>query len=125
MLAAAFAIGIFITPDIPQIVMYPVFALAGIGWATINVNSFPMAVELAKNGDVGKYTGYYYTASMAAQIIAPIISGVLYDAFGMRYTFFTFGAAFVMFSFVTMLFVKHGDSIPLAKKSTLEHLDVD
>ena len=125
MLAAAFSIGAFVTSDIPQVVMYPVFALAGIGWATINVNSFPMAVELAKNGDVGKYTGYYYTASMAAQIVAPLISGVLYDAFGMRYTFFTFGAAFVMFSFVTMLFVKHGDSVPAAKKSALEHLDVD
>ncbi|MBQ2721163.1 MAG: MFS transporter [Clostridia bacterium] len=105
--------------------MYPVFALAGIGWATINVNSFPMAVELAKHGDVGKYTGYYYTASMAAQIVAPIISGMLYDIFGMRYTFFAFGAVFVALAFVTMFFVKHGDSIPTAKKSMLEHIDVD
>jgi len=105
--------------------MYPIFALAGIGWATINVNSFPMVVELAKKGDVGKYTGYYYTASMAAQIAAPILSGMLYDALGMRYTFFTFGAIFVVFSFITMLFVKHGDSKPAANKSALEHLDVD
>ncbi|MBQ3140683.1 MAG: MFS transporter [Clostridia bacterium] len=76
-LAAAFTIGIFVTPETPELIMYPVFALAGIGWATINVNSFPMAVELAGRGDVGKYTGYYYTASMAAQIVAPIVSGVL------------------------------------------------
>ena len=108
-----------------MMVMYPVFAIAGIGWATINVNSFPMAVELASNGDVGKYTGYYYTASMAAQIVAPILSGILYDAFGMRYTFFSFGAVFVMLSFVTMLMVKHGDSRPIVKKSVLEQLDVD
>ena len=90
--------------------MYPIFALAGIGWATINVNSFPMAVELARGGEVGKYTGYYYTASMAAQIVAPILSGVLYDIFGMRSTFFAFGTVFVVASFVTMLFVKHGES---------------
>ncbi len=124
-LASAFLIGHFINFDTPEVLMYPVFILAGIGWATINVNSFPMVVELAKGGDVGKYTGYYYTASMAAQTIAPILSGVLYDTFGMRSTFFTFGAFFVALAFITMFFVKHGDSKPLQKKSALESLDVD
>ena len=128
MLAAAFIIGNFVTVSTPEFLMYPVFVLAGIGWATINVNSFPMAVELARGGDVGKYTGYYYTASMAAQIVAPILSGILYDIFGMRYTFFTFGAVFVVLSFVTMLFVKHGEPEKIntaEKKSALEHLDID
>ena len=110
MLASAFFIGNFISFDTPEIVMYPVFILAGIGWATINVNSFPMVVELAKGGEVGKYTGYYYTASMAAQIVAPIFSGFLYDLFGMRNMFFAFGTVFVVLSFVTMFFVKHGDA---------------
>ncbi len=123
MLALAFFAGIFINRTSPEFIMFPVFSLAGIGWATINVNSFPMVVELAKGGDVGKYTGYYYTASMAAQIVAPIFSGFLYDAFGMEYTFFIFGTAFVALSFVTMLFVKHGDSKPEVK-SALESLDV-
>jgi len=123
-LATAFFSGIFINSSSPELIMYPVFILAGIGWATINVNSFPMVVELAKGGDVGKYTGYYYTASMSAQIVAPILSGFLYDAFGMEYTFFIFGTVFVVFSFVTMFFVKHGDSKPVAKKSALEGLDV-
>ena len=124
-LASAFFIGNFITPDTPEIIMYPVFALAGIGWASINVNSFPMVVELAKGGDVGKYTGYYYTASMSAQIVAPILSGFLYDLIGMRYVFFAFGTIFVVFSFITMLFVKHGDSKIIEKKDLLEQLDVD
>ncbi len=124
MLATAFFGGIFISSTSPEAIMYPVFILAGMGWATINVNSFPMVVELAKGGDVGKYTGYYYTASMAAQIVAPILSGFLYDMFGMQYTFFIFGTAFVAFSFVTMFFVKHGDSKPMPKKSALEGLDV-
>ena len=112
MLTAAFVGGHFITPIVPEIIMYPIFMLAGIGWATINVNSFPMVVELARGGDVGKYTGYYYTASMAAQIVAPTLSGLLYGIFGMRSTFFVFGSVFVALSFVTMLFVKHGDSRP-------------
>ena len=117
MLATAFFIGNFIGRGANPLVMYPIFALAGIGWATINVNSFPMVVELAKGGEVGKYTGYYYTASMAAQIVAPILSGALYDLFdmftdgnGMRYVFFAFGTVFVVLSFVTMFFVKHGDA---------------
>ena len=125
LLASAFFIGNFITPTTPELVMYPVFILAGIGWATINVNSFPMVVELAKGGDIGKYTGYYYTASMSAQIVAPILSGFLYDLIGMRYVFFAFGTIFVMFSFVTMFFVKHGDSKVIEKKDLLEQLDVD
>ena len=126
-LASAFFIGNFITPNTPEIVMYPVFSLAGIGWATINVNSFPMVVELARGGDVGKYTGYYYTASMSAQIVAPILSGILYDLIGMRYVFFAFGTVFVLFSFVTMFFVKHGDAKPIApeKKDLLEQLNVE
>ena len=124
-LASAFFIGNFITPDTPELIMYPVFSLAGIGWATINVNSFPMVVELAKGGDVGKYTGYYYTASMSAQIVAPILSGFLYDLIGMRYVFFAFGTVFVLLSFVTMLFVKHGDAKVAPKKDLLEQLDVD
>ena len=125
MLAAAFFAGIFVTSSSPEILMYPVFILAGMGWATINVNSFPMVVELARGGDVGKYTGFYYTASMSAQIVAPILAGFLYDIFGMKITFFAFGTAFVAFSFITMLFVKHGDSKPEDKKSILEKLDVD
>jgi len=111
MLASAFFVGNFITAESGWI-QYPIFILAGIGWATINVNSFPMVVELAKCGDVGKYTGYYYTASMAAQIIAPILSGVLYDLIGMRYVYFAFGTVFVALSFVTMFFVRHGDARP-------------
>ncbi|MBQ5816533.1 MAG: MFS transporter [Oscillospiraceae bacterium] len=115
MLAAAFLGGHFVTPETSELIMYPIFVLAGMGWATINVNSFPMVVELARGGDVGKYTGYYYTASMAAQIIAPIFSGKLYEAFGMRNVFFVFGTVFVAASFVTMFFVKHGDSRPEAQ----------
>jgi len=124
-LASAFFIGNFITSSTPELIMYPVFILAGIGWATINVNSFPMVVELARGGDVGKYTGYYYTASMSAQIVAPILSGFLYDLIGMRYVFFAFGTVFVALAFVTMFFVKHGDAKPIKKESVLENLDVE
>ena len=124
-LSTAFFLGNFVASRTPEFIMFPIFILAGIGWATINVNSFPMVVELAKSGNVGKYTGYYYTASMSAQIVAPILSGFLYDAFGMRYTFFAFGTVFVALAFITMFFVRHGDSKIENNKSALEMLDVN
>ncbi len=122
-LASAFFSGAFVSKG-TGFLMYILFAIAGIGWATINVNSFPMVVELAKGGDVGKYTGFYYTASMAAQIVAPLLSGLLYDLIGMRRVFFAFGTIFVALSFVTMFFVRHGDSNP-EKQGALESLGAD
>ena len=122
MLGSAFLCASFMREGSSLIVMNCLFALAGIGWATINVNSYPMVVELAKSGDVGKYTGYYYTASMSAQIVTPILSGAFLTWGGMT-TLFPYAAIFVAGAFVTMLFVKHGDSIG-EKKDILEHLDV-
>lgn len=124
LLTGAFTGAYFVTPTTPPVLMTVVFALAGVGWATINVNSFPMVVELAKEGDVGKYTGYYYAASMAAQVITPILSGSLMDRFGMQPVLFPYAAIATALAFFTMLFVRHGDAKPIAKRG-LEGLDVD
>ncbi len=105
-------------------VMNGLFALAGIGWATINVNSYPMVVELARGSNVGKYTGFYYTASMTAQIVTPVLSGAFLSGVGMT-TLFPYATVFVAGALVTMLFVKHGDSKPEQKKDFLENLDND
>lgn len=112
MLFAAFLSASFIRSGSSPVVMYVLFALAGIGWATINVNSFPMVVELAKDSDTGRYTGIYYTASMAAQTVTPILSGAVMDAAGNMLPLFVYAAACVGLAFLTMLFVKHGDSKP-------------
>lgn len=123
-LGIAFGSAYFVSPATPALLMNLLFALAGIGWATINVNSFPMVVELAKGGNVGKYTGYYYTASMAAQVLTPFLSGLLMDNLGMT-TLFPYATVFVAGSFVTMLFVRHGDSIAAPKTSVLENFDIE
>lgn len=123
-LAVAFGGAIFMRQDSPTLVMNILFALAGIGWATINVNSFPMVVELSRGGDVGKYTGFYYTASMLAQTVTPVLSGLFLD---IRMTLlFPYATVFVLGSFVTMLFVRHGDSKPIPPENRLEALgDID
>ena len=116
MLTVAFGVAGFLTADSPAALMNAMFALAGIAWATINVNSFPMVVELASGGDVGKYTGFYYTASMAAQVATPMVSGLLMDHVGMH-VLFPYAAVFTALAFVTMLFVKHGDSREMPKQT--------
>ncbi len=100
------------------------FGIIGFAWAAINVNSFPMVVEISASGDVGKYTGYYYAFSMAAQVITPILSGFLLEHVSYR-TLFPYAVVFSILDFCTMLMVKHGDSKPQQKASILENFDVD
>ena len=123
MLSSAFALASFMRAGSSPLLMNVLFALAGIGWATINVNSFPMVVEMCSGADIGKYTGYYYTASMAAQIVTPMVSGFLMDQMGMV-ILFPYAAIFAALAFVTMFFVKHGDAKPESKKG-LEAFDSD
>lgn len=111
MITGAFILGSFVTRD-TSFLIWVTMALAGIGWATINVNSYPMVVEMSRGSNIGKYTGYYYTASMSAQIFTPILSGALMGAFG-YWILFPYCALFSALAFVTMLFVKHGDSKPV------------
>ena len=103
-------------------VLYGIFALVGAAWAMINVNSYPMVVEISKSGDVGKYTGYYYTFSMAAQIVTPIVSGWLLEHVG-YYTLLPYAAVMVALSFITISLTRHGDSRPQPPRSRLEAFD--
>ncbi len=104
-------------------VIYGLFVLVGFAWAAINVNSYPMVVEISRAGNVGRFTGYYYTFSMAAQIVTPFVSGLLLQHVGYS-TLFPYAAAMVLISFFTMLFVRHGDSSP-KKADTIADNDTE
>ena len=104
-------------------VLYGLFVLVGMAWAAINVNSLPMVVEMCIGSEVGKFTGLYYTFSMSAQIMTPIVAGWLLEHVDYK-TLFPYAAIFVFASFVTMGFVKHGDNKVEAKKG-LDAFDVD
>lgn len=110
LLAACFLLGFVLTTVYSSIqpIMYLVFALVGLAWAAINVNSLPMVVEMCRGSDIGKFTGYYYTFSMAAQVVTPIAAGALISAVGYR-VLFPYAACFAALAFVTMCFVRHGD----------------
>lgn len=100
------------------------FALIGIGWAAVSVNSLPMVVEMCSSSDVGKYTGFYYTFSMAAQIFTPVFSGFLLEHIS-YHTLFPYAVFFTLLAICTMSLVKHGDSKPERKESVLENFDVE
>ena len=126
LLALCFALGYFLTTryDSINLIMFVVFALVGLAWAAINVNSLPMVVEMCKGSDIGKFTGFYYTASMSAQIVTPIFAGFLLRNVG--YTvLFPYAAFFVTMSFITMLFVRHGDAKAEARSGLSAFEDMD
>lgn len=122
LLAAAFATGFFFKS--PNFFINIVFFLVGVAWASINVNSYPMVVEMCKGSDIGKFTGMYYTFSMAAQVLTPVLSGAFLEHVG-YWTLFPYAAVFSAIAFCTMLMVKHGDSKPMPAKSALEAFDVE
>lgn len=104
-------------------VLYAVMVVLGMGWAAINVNSLPMVVEMCKGSDIGKFTGYYYTFSMAAQTVTPIVAGWLMANVSYR-SLFVYATLFVFASFVTMQSVHHGDTTNIEKRG-LESFDAD
>ncbi|MBO4474771.1 MAG: MFS transporter [Clostridiales bacterium] len=89
--------------------MYIDFFIVGAAWALINVNSLPMTVEMCSGADIGRFTGYYYAASMSAQVVTPVLAGTLLKVISYR-ILFPYAALFAFLSFVTMLFVRHGDN---------------
>ena len=124
LLAACFFVGFLVTANATAITppMYLLFVLVGFAWAAINVNSLPMVVEMCQGSQVGKFTGYYYTFSMAAQVVTPIVAGWLLKNVSYK-VLFPYAAFFVACSFVTMLFVRHGDNRVEAKRG-LEAYDL-
>lgn len=121
-MAACYLAAVFVGAYHPVINI--AFALIGVGWAAINVNSYPMIVAMSQGSDIGKFTGTYYTFSMAAQIFTPVFSGFLLENVSYR-TLFPYALLFALASFCTMTQVRHGDVKPAKKKSLLENFDVD
>ena len=122
LMAACYLAAVFVGAYHPLVNI--AFALIGVGWAAINVNSYPMIVAMSQGSDIGKFTGTYYTFSMAAQIFTPILSGFLLENVSYR-TLFPYAFLFAMASFLTMTQVRHGDVKPEKKQSILENFDVD
>lgn len=112
------------TFDYFQPYLYVLFFLIGMSWAGINVNSLPMVLEMCKGSDIGRFTGFYYTFSMAAQIVTPVLAGFLMKHVGYS-TLFVYAAIFMGAAFLTMQLVRHGDCKGEAKRGLEAYEDMD
>lgn len=99
--------------------LYVMFAAVGFAQAAVTVNTFPMVWEISRFGNVGKYTGFYYTCSMAAQVVTPIVSGYLLQYVGYD-TLFPYAAFFILLAILPISLTKYGDSKPGKPQSKLE-----
>lgn len=106
-----------------QIVMYPTFILVGGGWATINVHSYIMCVELSSEKTTGAYTGLYYAFSMTAQILTPILAGVVMDNIGARFLV-PYSLIFACLALTTMSFVRHGNAMQIKSGDSADEKDI-
>ena len=88
---------------------YAVFLLMGVALGGVDLCVFTMLVENCNSNSVGRYSGYYYTSSMVAQVVTPILSGVVMDV-----------APSMLFGYITLMgvamaaclaFTRHGDAI--------------
>lgn len=103
-------------------IMYGILAVGGISWALININSYPMVVEMTSNKKIGRYTGFYYFFSMLAAIVSPILFGFIKDQLGDSFLFIYSSVALVV-AFFFMMLVKHGEAKTTESKSAFEGIE--
>ena len=111
----------------PGILIYLCFVILGIGWALINVNSYPMMVEMSTSSEIGKYTGLYYTASMIAQSVTPILFGAIIafvPSITLRHLFL-YSTIMAVLAFVVLFFFKENKAKVKEIKVGLSALDQD
>ena len=106
--------------------LYIVWVLKGFGMALVHNCSFPMVVELCSSKKIGKFTGYYYTASMSAQTITPVFLGFVFDATGAWRALPVYSSVLILCSFgVFTALVKNIKANKVANAKGLEALGDD
>ena len=106
--------------------LYVIWFIKGFGMSLVHVNSYPMVVELCPNSKIGRYTGYYYAASMAAQTITPIALGSLLLIPSMTWEYLPiYGAICLVAAVAIFFFVKNVKSVKTSFKKGLEAMDTD
>lgn len=108
------------------ILLYIVFALKGFGMALVHNCSFPMVVELCSSKKIGKFTGYYYAASMSAQTITPVLLGLILNRTLHWGALSVYSAILIALSFtVFVIVVKNVKASKVANAKGLEAIDGD
>lgn len=109
---------IFMTPGYSPLI-YVFVSISGVGMGTVATTIYPMIMEVASEKTTGRYTGYYYTASMSAQIITPILSGAVMEFIGYRYLYL-YAIICALLAALPLVMVQKGNTI-LLKDLELDH----
>lgn len=109
---------IFMTPGYSPLI-YVFVSISGVGMGTVATTIYPMIMEVASEKTTGRYTGYYYTASMSAQIITPILSGAVMEFIGYRYLYL-YAIICALLAALPLVMVQKGNTI-LLKDLDLDH----
>jgi MFS family permease len=133
---AAIAIACFVSPTgvvmgangeftFPPI-LFMIFVIKGFGMALVHSCSFPMVVELSPASQIGRFTGFYYTASMSAQTITPVLLGFTLNQTLAWRTLPIYGTILIVLSFtVFTVLVKNIKAVKVQNVKGLEALDGD
>ena len=106
--------------------LFAVWAIKGFGMALVHNCSFPMVVELCSNKKIGKFTGYYYAASMSAQTITPILLGLVFKVSLAWRALPVYAAILFVFSFIVFTaLVKNIKAKKVRNAHGIEALDND
>lgn len=108
------------------VILYAVWALKGLGMAYVHNCSFPMVVELCSSKKIGKFTGFYYTSSMAAQTVTPVLLGLIFNMTHAWYTLPIYSTIMMVLSLVVFVtLVKNIKSQKVGNIKGLEALGAD
>lgn len=100
----------------PGFVLTGLLLLGGAFWALVNINSYPMVVDMTSKAKTGAYTGLYYFFSALAAIVAPPVFGWFMDILGNRVMFLCAFLSFVA-AFAFMLGVRRGEAVTAPRSS--------
>ena len=96
-----------------RVLIYPVLILGGAANMFITVNTLPLVLEIGGVEKVGTFTGYYYTATFSAQIASPIVYGFIRMFAGTYMSLFYYSPIMFALAIILIMFVKHGEAVPL------------
>ncbi len=104
-----------VTPEKASM-LYIWFFIMSVGFPMVSINLGPMAIDIGKDSDSGRYMGYYYIATTIAQIISPTFASLFIKVSGYK-VISIYAAIAVLVGFVFCFFIKHGDAKPVMKNA--------
>lgn len=94
------------------IALWAALVLGGCGIAMVNINTLPAVIAIGGRGREGAFTGYYYTATFSAAIVAPNLCGWVIGLMNKNYNFlFVFCTVVFSLSLLFISFTKHGNTM--------------